>query len=501
MSAPLDSRIIRIVRWLLDQAEPRRTADLAADLGLSQRIVRYRLASVENYLRTWGAVLEKRRGSGLLVVAPPDIRAAILDDLRGRSEAPKVYAPEERARLLTAELLWSFPELVSLDDLHDDLGVSKTSARRDLQLCEPWLERNGLAIVRRPGKGVGVLGSERRVRQVMVQLLLEALPAGLLTAVVHESSDDAETLLSRVPYGLRERLDALPLAEVAEVIRGTVLADRLAAGAGDVVFALFVAVTLKRVDDGHFVDVEAGLERSVLEHPATDTVMLLMPELDALTGEPLKRPEIAAIAECWLGLDTVQRATPELTLDASLPEQLLNIAGDRLHEALMDDTELKANLASHLERLSIRLRHGLPVHNPLLAEVRARYPDVHLVAEDLGKHIEQVIGAPIADGEVGFITMFLSGALERARLRPRKRVLVVCSSGMATAWVLVSRVQAEFPEFDLVQVLSEEAYDSLAHGDYDLVISTVPVDESAAPVVVVSPLMSARDVRAVSEYA
>ena len=500
MSAPLDSRVIRIVRWLLDQAEPRRTADLAADLGLSQRTVRYRLASVENYLRTWGAVLEKRRGSGLLVVAPPDIRADILDDLQGRSEAPKVYAPEERSRLLTAELLWSFPELVSLDDLHDELGVSKTSARRDLQLGEPWLERNGLAIVRRPGKGVGILGSERRVRQVMVQLLLEALPSGLLSAYVRDDQEEVDTLMARVPVGLRERLEDLPLPAVAGVIRGTPLAERLAAGAGDVVFSLFVAVTLKRAEEGHLVDVEAGLQRSVLEHPATDTVMALMPELDALTVNELPTHEIAAIAECWLGLDTVQRATRPLTLDPALPGQLLTIAGDQLHEALLDDTELQANLASHLERLSIRLRHGLPVHNPLLAEVRARYPDVHLVAEELGKHIEAVIGEPIADGEVGFITMYLSGALERARLRPRKRVCVVCPSGMATAWVLVSRIQAEFPELALVDVMSERDFARQGPGEVDLVISTVelPANDDVRTVVV-GPLLSAGDVQAVAD--
>lgn len=501
VSAPLDSRVIRIVRWLLDQPDPRSTADLASDLGLSQRIVRYRLGAAENYLKSWGAALEKRRGSGLLVVAEPDTRAAILDDLRSRSEAPRVYAPEERSRLLIADLLWAFPGLVSLEDLHNDLGVSKTSARRDLQLCEPWLDRNGLAVVRRPGRGVGVLGTERRVRQVMVQLLLESLPQGLLQAIVRDDGDDLEALAARVPVGLRERLEELPLGEVARVIRETPLAQRLAAASGESVFSLYVAVTLMRVMAGRTVEVEAGLQRSVLEHPAAETVMVVMPELDALTPDPIGPADVAAIAEYWLGLDTVQRSSPIVTLDESLVEGLLALAGERLHAALADDPELRAGLAAHLERLAVRLRHGLPVHNPLLAEVRARYPDVHVVAHELGEMIEAEIGESIAEDEVGFLTMYLSGAMERARLRPRRRVLVVCPSGMATAWVLVSRVQAEFPEFDLVEVLSEEGYEALDHSDFDLVITTVELAETVAPVVVVSPLMSARDVREVGAHA
>lgn len=72
---------------------------------------------------------------------------------------------------------------------------------------------------------------------------------------------------------------------------------------------------------------------------------------------------------------------------------------------------------------------------------------------------------------------------------------------MATVWVLVSRIQAEFPELDLVEVLSETGYQELQHGDFDLVISTVSLVENEVPVVVVSPLLSATDVARVARYA
>lgn len=501
MSAPLDSRVIRIIRWLLDQSEPRRTADLADDLGLSQRIVRYRLAPAENYLRGWGATLERRRGSGLLLVVDDDTREAIRDDLVASSEAPRVYSPEERSRLLLVALLWAAPGLASLDDIHEELGVSKTSARRDLQLSEPWLERNGLPVVRRPGKGVGVVGTERRVRQVIVQLLLESLPPGLIDAHVRNSVEEHESLASRVPIGLRERLQELPVAEVADVIRASSLGGRLTSGPAGSVFALYLAVTVARVREGHAVDVEAGLQRSVMDHPVASNVRELIPALERLLEGALEPAEVGAITEYWLGLDTVQDERPVPTLDGWLIHELLAMAGDALHSVLADDRELRSGLGAHLERLAVRLRHGLPIHNPLLADVRARYPDVHAVARQLAERISEAMDAPIHEDEVGFLTMYLSGAMERARLRPRRRVLVVCPSGMAMAWVLVSRIQAEFPEFDLVEVLSAEGYESLDHRDFDLVITTVPLPENAAPVVVVHPLLPAGDVGAVRAYA
>ena len=103
----------------------------------------------------------------------------------------------------------------------------------------------------------------------------------------------------------------------------------------------------------------------------------------------------------------------------------------------------------------------------------------------------------MSEDELGFVTMYLSGAMERAHLRPRRRAMVVCPSGMATAWVLVSRLQAEFPELSLVQVLSAVDYEQQDTSDFNIVISTVSLPEIDAPVVVVSPLLSSSDVEAV----
>jgi len=495
VSAYLDSRVIRIARWLVEQDSVRSTGDLASELGLSQRVIRYRLPAVENYLGEWDATLHRQRGSGLAVHMPDGVCEAIIEDLSSRFEAPRVYSPEERSSMLTAELLWRAPEVTPLDKIHDELGVSKTSARRDLQMCEPWLERNGLPLVRRPGKGIAIVGSERRIRQVLVQLIVETIPDNILIAQIGDDERDREQKSARIPVGFRERLEALPLRESATIIRESLLRQRLSAGRSELVFALYLALSIARIREGRMVDVSAGLQRSVTEHPVAQSVAGLVNAIEQELGGPFEEAEFGALTEYLLGLDTLQMTVAASgAIDAEMVPRLLAIAGERLHPALADDAELERGLAAHLERLSVRLRHGLPVHNPLLGEVRERYPDVHLVAGELAEFLEPQLGQKVTDDEVGFLTMYLSGAMERARLRPRRRVLVVCPSGMATAWVLVSRIQSEFPEFDLVQVLSEREYEELDDRDYDLVIATLPIPRHEAPVVVVNPLLSAGDV-------
>jgi mannitol operon transcriptional antiterminator len=106
-------------------------------------------------------------------------------------------------------------------------------------------------------------------------------------------------------------------------------------------------------------------------------------------------------------------------------------------------------------------------------------------------------GATIPREEVGFLTMYLAGSLERQRLRQKIQVTVVCPAGMATAWILVSRLLAEFPQLEVVQVVSKTAFEHEADDvATDLVVSTVPLDGlTGVPWLLVSPLLQERDVR------
>lgn len=501
MSVDIDTRVIRITRWLVDQQRPRSTADLAADLGLSQRVVRYRLDHVERYLRDQGAELVRRQGLGLAIEATADLRRQIREDLLARPQAQRVYAPEDRAKLLLAALLWTAPAMTSLEELHDELEVSKSSARRDLHVCESWLERNGLPLVRRPGKGISVVGSERRIRRVMVQCALESVPEDVLRLQMGHDAEAREQSSVRVPVGLRERLFALPLADAAEIVRRSTIGETLASGRSDVVFALFLAVSINRLRDGHRVSMETGLHRSVMNHPVASSVSDLVDRVEQVLRFELPAEEVAAITEYLLGLDALDAvSTDSLPITRDLLDKVIDTAGERLHAALREDRELRRSLALHLGRLSVRLRHGLPIHNPLRAEVSNRYPDVHSVAADIAALVEAEMGVSITGDEVCFITMYLAGAMERAQLRPRRKALVVCPSGMATVWVLVSRIKAEFPELELVEVLSERGYEALSHDEFDLVISTITLREFNAPVVVVSPLLSASDIARVARH-
>jgi activator of the mannose operon (transcriptional antiterminator) len=235
-----------------------------------------------------------------------------------------------------------------------------------------------------------------------------------------------------------------------------------------------------------------------MDHPVADAATRIATAVQERLGVTLGPAEAAAITESLLGFVelTDSHAVPEAYL-VGLIDRLVKAAALRLHPMLADDDLLRVNLTEHLRRLHVRLRYGLPVSNPLQHEVQKRYPDVYHVAGEILADLGALDGAAIPLEEVGFLTMYLAGSLERQRLRQKIQVTVVCPAGMATAWILVSRLLAEFPQVEVTQVVSKTVFEHDA-GDVstDLVVSTVPLEGlSGVPWLVVSPLLEERDVR------
>ena len=504
MTYMLDSRVLRILRWLLDQEGFRSTASLGADLGLSQRVIRYRLDAVASYLQTEGLTLVRQRGTGLGIEGPDDVRERLREELSEQNSAPRVYAREEREHILVAALLAAAPEAVSLEDMGESLEVSKASARRDLKRAEEWLELRGLLVVRRPGVGDSVVGSESKIRQATVQLLVEAVPEDVLYELCDVPAGDSRLVRIKVPAGLRERLAELALHRTSALLSERLFPGALAERQSELVLALYLAVTAERLAAGNEIVMEPGRHRSLADHPVSLTAAPLAAAFSAEFGLELPDAETAGITEYLLGLAALvdhQDDAYEAGVHDELLDRLTSIAAEALHPTLASDAELRRGLAHHLDRLSVRLRYGLPVHNPLLNEVKARYPEIHAVAEQLGVVVAEHFHSAVPEDEVGYVTMYLCGAMERSQLKPGRRAIVVCPSGMATAWILVSRIQAEFPQLELANVMSARAFSTLERADADLVITTVEIEHATIPIVVVNPLLTPDDVRRVARHA
>jgi mannitol operon transcriptional activator len=491
---PLDTRQAGIARLMLSGPEVVSLEQLASQMSLTPRIVRYNLPSVEAYLAEHGLHLEKRRGLGVWIDGDATSRATVRAALDSAPGPAVLEAADRQSRVLLA-LLERAPEALRSGALESRLGVSRPTIRRDVKVAETWLEQHRLHLRRLPGVGIAVRGSEVDVRAALLALILERLPANVLAAQGADAPGQAYGDGSSA--GLAAYVGGLDLPTFRAILR-TELRDFDDRDPTMLMATLSLAILGSRVRADHPARLVRGRLRSLMDHPVSDAATRIAAAVRERIGVPLGLPEAAAITESLLGFVelTDSPAVPEAHLVAVI-DRLVAAAGARLHPSLADDELLRANLTEHLRRLHVRLRYGLPVSNPLQHEVQKRYPDVYQVASEMVADLGDLDGAAIPVEEVGFLTMYLAGSLERQRLRQKIQVTVVCPAGMATAWILVSRLLAEFPQLEVVEVVSKTAFEHET-GDVatDLVISTVPLDGlTGVPWLLVSPLLQERDVR------
>jgi len=489
---PLDSRQARITRLLLTDPKPATLDAIASQLKLTTRIVRYNLPPVESYLRSAGLEVVRRRGVGIWVSGDDVRRRQTLTGL-DPATAPRVLAAEDRKLRALFTLLDASPEPVELGDLEVDLGASRPTVRRDVRATEAWLEEHRLHLQRLPGIGVVVRGSEIEIRKGLLALILESLPAEALTDAMRMANGSGETSGGTI----EEFVGRLDLPTYRRILREQ-LHDRDDDGPMAMVETLFVAIVARRVGRAHHAAFQSGQLRSLIDHPVAGAAARIATAVGRAADLALTDADVASITEFILGfVELVEASIPPEPNDGALIDRLVTLAAERLHPSLAEDDQLRRNLTEHLRRLRVRLRYGLPITNPLDHEVRERYPDVHAVASEIVQALGPMGEGVVPPEEVGFLTMYLAGSLERHRLRQKVRVTVVCPAGMATAWILVSRLAAEFPHVEVTRVVSKTAFEQKFDADTaDVVVSTVPLDEPLlVQTVVVSPLLHDRDVR------
>ena len=124
---------------------------------------------------------------------------------------------------------------------------------------------------------------------------------------------------------------------------------------------------------------------------------------------------------------------------------MLDTVWRTFHFDFRGDLELRMNLARHIVPLSVRMRYGLGMGNPLLDDIKVRYALAYSMATESVPALVDAFGGDLSEEEIGYIALAYALALERARTQPEKKsVLVVCASGRGSAHLLEYRIRQQF---------------------------------------------------------
>ncbi|WP_433944636.1 BglG family transcription antiterminator [Paenibacillus sp. SN-8-1] len=465
--------------------------DLADLAGCSEKTIRSDLKVIEEYMnRNSGASLVRKPGLGIYLEIEEADRTELFHDLYAEDVRSLHESDEERVLRLAYQLLMD-TRPVAIQELAAEYFVNKTIIRKDLDKIEEWLQRFDLSLISKQRVGLVVGGSEKNKRMALARLDQLIDSPELTGQMVRKQFEPHE--VSAVYHELRalQKRHSLPFTD--EAFESLIL------------HVLLMIKRTKLKQPISLPEQEIELLREKVEFAWAEE---LLRGLRPVFAVAFPREEAAYLALHLLGGKLHYREENgggrEGTLmdrDSHLPglvNQLIHRMSERSGVQFSEDDVLMNGLKVHLYATLNRLRYGLPVANPMLAEIKRMYPymfdRVILALGELG----EMLPVPIPEEEAAYLALHFQASIERLhqdRAHPKK-VIIVCHMGIGMSQLLRSKIERKFP---LVQVKASmakaEVQDYLTDHEVDLVISTVHLPELKIPHVLVSPLLETRDER------
>lgn len=512
MSSELSPRLQDIVRVLLLEKNPMPVKVLAEQIGVSKRTVQRELEYLDRPLKKYGLKFCSKTGSGVWLEGAQEDRERLLGEI-SRSDSLDVTNRTERRKRLILEILKD-KDLKKLYYYSDMFGVSEATISSDLESAADWLAQFDLTIVRKPGYGVSIDGQEKDFRKALRAFIDENMD----NQIVRELYEDRNETLFRMVSDKNEKniyrvLDEEILKRVVKAVLG--IQDKRIQNLTENSYTgliIHVTIAVNRMLKQEIIEVNempAGLSDEDEDYQLAGRIKaalekefeLTIPEEETtyiclhIKGSKVQQVEVDEAARRLMN-------EPRQLLDTV--NEMIDVYDSEVAFALKQDEEFVIQgLIAHLQPTLVRLANGMKIQNPLLGHIRQEYSEIYNRCLEVAKVIERRYGYAVPEAEIGFLAIHFGAAMVRLEGRKESkrkvRIGIVCASGIGISRLMLSKLTRSF--FNRVEVQAYGKYDLTPYvlERTDVLVSTIPLTEVEADIVMVSPLLSERDMDAIEQ--
>ncbi|MEH7294471.1 PRD domain-containing protein [Priestia megaterium] len=501
----LSNRGNQIFNYLLDQRNYVPVKEIARQMHLSEKTIYRDLKILEKDLKSEGIYLKKRPGVGILLDLTKDqmIKLNIEFLSLNKKVVPSLSVEARRMKILT-NLLYDSPTETSINKLSETYFIGKASIVNDLKIIEEWIQPFNLQLEKNKN-GTRLIGREGDIRKAMIHLINE---------LINEESEMEKEIDFRIEQTtLCELVNQFGQQNVGIIKR--ILDEtesRLGYLIGDPYYInmfTHLLICIKRIKKGNIAyqeDITYNL--TIMDQKVYAISKEMADKITKQCELVLPKEEIyfiyqylisSGVCVTSLNFETtnlLSRVNPESRVIA---EELIKTVSNITKLDLKGDKELYEGLIIHLKPMLNRVKYQITIKNPLLEELYKEYPFV-FVAVSLGMisimRTHQL--NDISQDEISYLLLHFQVAIEK-KIK-KKRVILVCSTGIGTSHLLKNRINRSFPEWEIVDVVSASWLNrSLDLADIDLIISTVKLHQNNLPIAYVSTLLNENDVKHIKE--
>ncbi len=499
-----------IIRALLSANGKITLGELAEETGLSARAVRYNMDIVRSWLQGHDLEFINRPGYGVEVVASQQNKSELLQKICALKDCDIILSRQQRIRIILLYLLTS-SDPVAAKQVSEIEQFSRSTFFKDISEIETWLAKYRIRLVRKSSKGLWIEGAEESRRFALARLLRRELGekswfqlAGYFSEQQHYSGDTISGRFSMLMNQL-ELHAARKLIQYIEDHIGVSLSP-----ISQTEIMVYLAITIQALQQGN--EIQGNTDDHIRASDEYAIAQLLAYQINKQFACELNDKEKEIIAA--LVMSSKQERTvsvqipPAEELDFATPkslrmaQEIINICSMRLHPMIKIDDILLNELSTHLDYAVFRLRHHIPIRNSCLDVLMEKYSQIYRVAASSVFIIEKETAANVPPEEIGFIAMYMLAALERLRTEEDSRLTaIIANDGVRSkSSLLKARLEFEFPNLRVDKVLTTYDIQPDDQQGVDIIISTLPIENSDLPVIQVSPFLELDEIKNIQRW-
>lgn len=474
-----------LLKCLLEADEFRPVKRFAQQLSCSDKTIRNDLI----YWEENGIPIERVSGKGVRI--PLEKRSCVAESI---AKSPKDGAPstEERRRKILFELLEGKNERISIQSLSDQYFVSKTSIVNDLSVIEHKLKPYHL-FLKKDVRGTALRGEETDIRRALVDLICLTVTKRLEPLQDEPSRIDYDTLCELETHFGKERVAKVEhMIEDAEEFLAYKITEPYYIN-----LITHILILVDRIQGNNMIYGPTELPPKVsADSKFYSAAKQLAADIAKSFHVRLNEAEVFYLYRYLTSSGGVME-----TLSAEHEPYVEKIAADMIDLCLKIfplrfsfTQSLYQALLLHLRPMLNRIMYKIYIRNPILSGVKSEFPEAMLLLKLIMIKIQLKYHLPeIREDEIAYLAVYLQNAVEE--VINRKRVIIVCSSGVGTSHLLAKRIKKYFPDWTILDIISAKQLERReSFQQVDLIVATVHLHmDLGIPVAYVSALFNEED--------
>lgn len=498
----ISSRLSKILLIMLESDDFISADKLAEKLQISKRTIFRELSDIDYYLNAYELSLNNKQRKGYCLEGAVENKERLSEDLK--TQKVDYLNKEERQNLLIFEILQE-NEVRKLYYYANLFQVSESTISNDLDSIEAWFTQYDLKIIRTPGLGVKLEGSESNYRKALREIISKSIQENqsikyddevhLLQQLFLQDKDGImkllnQEILTRVLNVFNEHHHELDLDRFAQssymglIIHLTIAIDRI--------------LKKEAINDNEEIimmmkDSYSYEQAEKMKQYLEDEFAIQIPEVEiAFISMHIQGAKLNKIEEEIKALNVLEEEEMQQLIDAMI---------NQFDTCLLHDEQLRHGLIVHLKPALVRMQNGMSIYNPLLVQIKQDYPEFYEKAKIACMYLATKYNISVPEDEIGYIAMHFGAAKERSERETyivrSINVGIVCSSGIGVSALMQARIKKFVDDEVHLKTLGIEAVKANTH-DCELLISTFEFDNHIEKLIV-NPLLPQEDVKRIKD--